>query len=265
MKEAERIKNLIPEVPLTYTAGRNEKPYQSLIGAWTDGDHSEWTPEFLPGGKVVNRDGKTDVWHWIDAEAGVIGSGNGWSNLYYIEKPGLIRTISKKRDRNTLTKIPGQKVPPTDSVILNLHSSEVAQRAAFTALTTAQRKRVLDCVIAQAKSLPAEEATELFKDVRRVESTVDERSGRAGMLMGVWKWDSTELSFQSHGIVTGKDGRKIGTWGWVDTGTIDFAVVLKGGKGADDVFIASPPNAGQTSVQVYPMVGKAFTATRSLK
>ena len=266
MKEVDAIRALSPEALLSYIPGSNEARYRALVGVWAMKD-AAWRREYQPRGTVLALESGNASWpwHWIDGEAGVVGTANGYADLFWMEKPGVIRGINNRYWRFTLSKTSAALCPPTDPVIVKLNATEATQRSALNALLATQRNRVITWLLDKAKNLPAAEVSNLMQKIRNVESEADAKSGFASKLTGLWRWEKTDLLFQPYGIVASKTGRKLGQWDWVEPDFSRFAIVLNGGKTGADIFIAPPPaDSHQISIEAHQIVGGKITATRTL-
>lgn len=268
LREVEYLRNLAPDAPLSTIPEQGELRQNALLGFWTNKERENdpnWVLEFRADGKHKYSDGKLVPWHWIDADAGVLGSGQNWADLYWMEKPGFLLSINAKHFRYTIFRKPTPPAKPKDPIIIKLNASEIAQRRSTMEALTAQRNKVVKWLFDKAKKMPPAEISILIQDVRQIEVEADKQGGYAALLAGLWKWDNSEITFQPYGVLLSKDGRPAGRWGWIDEKRTHFAVVLNGGKKAKDVFLAqSPVNATQPTVEAHRLANGHLIATRTL-
>ena len=265
LKISDKLSQLPADTPLGPAPGRPEAQEKALLGAWEIKNNGGWWKEFKADGIAMWKDGGSSPWRWIDPEAGVLSSDGEWSNLYWIEKPGLIRLTNKDFICFTAVKVPTPPALPVNPVVSKLNASETSQRAALSESLDGSRKRVVAWLLDKARVMHGEEATELVRAVRQLETEADEKSDPGGRLAGVWHWDRNELLFRAQGLVTSKEGRKLGRWGWTTEAMTHFAVVLNGGKAATDIYLApGPSDPRQTTLEAHRITGGKITATRTL-
>ncbi len=260
--EAERIRSLKSEVPLTFVQGKDLAHYNALIGAWKDKDNTRFDPEFLPDGGTKHSKGKMGTWRWIDGASGTSAFANeiAWQN-----GPGLMQAMSTTWRRYTLAKVGTVSAPSMDPLIVNLNAEEETQRLAMQDALGKLRGKVIAWLLDRAKRLPANESIDFLQGIRALEIAADEAGGSASKLAGTWRWDRPEIVFQPYGIVTSKSGQRLGRWNWIHEKMDFIGVVLNGGKTTSDVFMAvAPTTPTQTTIEVHRLSSGHFDATRTL-
>ncbi len=264
LKESQRLTSMDVDEPLaTETSDpKDVQRLKDLLGSWTTG---KWSPNFEAYGQFKpNQRNQRTTWSWLDVTAGVVilHAGN-IGNVLWFDKPDVIKGLNTANGRDTLKKKGAGPVLATDPAVAKMHADELKLREATDSKLNNQRQRIITWLLEQAQGLPSTGMVDLLTKINHLETDADKHAGGISKFVGDWRWETMEVTFQPLGKVTLRGGQAIGKWDWIDAGHTWLAVVLKGGKSAGDVFIATAPSdPRQDSMEVQRVVGPPFKVTR---
>ena len=155
LAEADRIKALPSEKPLLYTEGQPVDKLNALVGRWQI-KGSPSIHEFNASGAVTCKEWERSApmpWSWVDSAAGVVVSGKDFGVIYWLQKPGVVLSISTDLFRCTFQKLTQTAVSSFDPISVNLNISEETENRALNEKLEAQRQKVIKWLLDKGKKM----------------------------------------------------------------------------------------------------------------